>query len=321
MKTNTANKILDYLTKQGPIKANDIIQYLQISPQATFKQLKNLYSKNLITKSGTPPKVFYQIAKTKLKPPNINLPKKIDETYLIISPEGELLEGTQGFGYFCNKNNLNINKTADEYLNTLKKYDKFKNNGLIDGMSKLKKTFKNIYLDEIYYLDFYSIERFGKTKLGNLVLYAKQSQNKALIYKIYQLIKEKISNLIKEKHIDAIAFIPPTIPRKIQFQKELEKLLTLKIPKFNIVKILNQIPIAQKTLNKLEDRIENVETTIFIDDKKSYKNILLIDDAVGSGATLNETAKKIREKNLVKANLIGLALVGSFKGFDIINEI
>src|SRR3989339_1321323 len=238
MKTNTANKILDYLTKQGPIKANDIIQYLQISPQATFKQLKNLYSKNLITKSGTPPKVFYQIAKTKLKPPNINLPKKIDETYLIISPEGELLEGTQGFGYFCNKNNLNINKTADEYLNTLKKYDKFKNNGLIDGMSKLKKTFKNIYLDEIYYLDFYSIERFGKTKLGNLVLYAKQSQNKALIYKIYQLIKEKISNLIKEKHIDAIAFIPPTIPRKIQFQKELEKLLTLKIPKFNIVKIL-----------------------------------------------------------------------------------
>ena len=37
-----------------------------------------------------------------------------------------------------------------------------------------------MYLDELYYLDFY-IERFGKTKLGQLLLYAKQSQSRTII--------------------------------------------------------------------------------------------------------------------------------------------
>jgi predicted amidophosphoribosyltransferase len=78
---------------------------------------------------------------------------------------------------------------------------------------------------------------------------------------------------------------------------------------------------SQKTLSKLEDRIENAQRSIIITEKKSYHNILLIDDAVGSGATLNETAKKIRDQKLCTGNIIGLSLTGSFKGFDVISEV
>ena len=48
-------------------------------------------------------------------------------------------------------------------------------------MSKLKKTYDQVFLDDLYYLDFYSIDRFGKTKLGQLLLYAKQSQEIVLM--------------------------------------------------------------------------------------------------------------------------------------------
>ena len=52
-----------------------------------------------------------------------------------------------------------------------------------------------------------------------------------------------------------------------------------------------------------------------------FKNILLLDDAVGSGATLNEVAKKIRERKICQGKIIGLAITGSFKGFDVISEL
>ncbi len=89
----------------------------------------------------------------------------------------------------------------------------------------------------------------------------------------------------------------------------------------NIVKATGSVPVAQKTLSKLEDRVENARNTIFIRGNLQYENILLIDDAIGSGSTLNETAKKLKEKDLVKNKVIGLALTGSFKGFDVLNEV
>lgn len=77
----------------------------------------------------------------------------------------------------------------------------------------------------------------------------------------------------------------------------------------------------QKTLTKIEDRIINARETISVDGNANYSNILLIDDAVGSGATLNETARKIRQKGLCRDHIIGLAITGNFKGFDVISEI
>lgn len=58
-------------------------------------------------------------------------------------------------------------------------------------MEKLKNTsgIGQVYVDELYYLDFYAIERFGKTRLGTLMHYAKQGQNKQLMTIIVNEIK------------------------------------------------------------------------------------------------------------------------------------
>lgn len=325
MKTNTSNKIIAYIKEKKQATAKELTDYLEISPRAVFKQLKKLTTEDRLIKHGKPPIVYYSLPVQALPKTETGLPAKIsnyiNSRYLLITPEGQIREGLDGFGYWCQKQNLPLKKTAQEYLKTGNKYDLFKKNGYISGLEKFKSSFNQVFLDEIYYLDFYSLERFGKTKLGNLLLYAKQSQNKKLIKSVGALTKEKIYSLVKKKKIGAIGFIPPTVKREIQFLKELEKEYNFNLPKVKILKATADIAVPQKTLSKLNDRLANAAKSIFVPDQPAQKNILLIDDAVGSGATFNETAKKIRRRGLAKGKIIGLALTGSFKGFDVISEV
>jgi len=325
MKT-TKEKIVEYIENRGSVSAKDLINYIGISKQAIFLHLKKLIEDGLISKVGNPPVVFYVLNNSKEFVHNIifeeGVSKIINENYLFISSIGEIKVGVEGFIYWCNKNNLDPVKTANEYIDTLKKYDKHRlKSGLIDGMDKMRMSFEKVFLDKIFYLDFYAIERFGKTKLGQLLLYSKQSQDKRLIKKLSISIRERVINLMMEYDIDAVCFIPPTVKREVQLMKELENNLELPVKKIKIVKIKSGIAVPQKTLNKIEDRIENAEKTFFINDNGAYGNILIIDDAVGSGATLNSVANKIRQAKLTEGKIIGLAITGSYKGFDVISEV
>lgn len=321
MKNNTKNNILAYIRENNEGIAGKIAEKFNLSPQIIFRHLKKMQEDGLIYKIGLPPKVVYRAKQNEEKAIKSKHSEFVDKNYYYISSIGDIMPGEKGFSFWCKKNNLNEEKTSQEYFETLQKYEQFKKDGLIDGLPKLKNSFSEVFLDGLSYLDFYSIERFGKTKLGNILLYAKQGQNKFLMKEAINLVKERILRLIDEESIEAVGFIPPTVPRTIQFQKELEKELQLSLPKIILNKHIIDTPIPQKSLNKLSDRVENARATIvYENDGKIYDKILLIDDALGSGATLNETAKKIKkEKGANK--IIGLALVGSFKGFDIVNEV
>lgn len=325
MKTQTSQKIIEYLVRQKQVSAKELVDYLEISRQALYKHLIKLIEEGKIDKRGKPPVVFYFIPpeKTYQKEitayPALSSPL-IEENYLLITPAGERLEGLAGFVYWCTKNNLPLEKTAKEYEITWQKYARYKKDGLIDGGYKLRHTFSKVFLDKIYYLDFYSLERFGKTKLGSLLLYAKQSQNKSLMAELTKTVKNKIKAIILKHKIGAVGFIPPTVKREIQLMNELQRNLVLPLPVINLKKIKTEIIVPQKTLIRLEERIENAKQSIFLTENHVYQNVLLIDDAVGSGATLNETARKLKEKKVAK-KVFGLAITGSFKGFEVISEI
>jgi DNA-binding Lrp family transcriptional regulator len=325
MKTNTSKKIIEYIQEKGRATPNDLVGYLSISPQAVFKHLRKLVEKKILTKTGRPPKVYYAAAAdlTSKKIISIEpvLEKTIEENFLTITPSGESKPGMEGFIHWCNKFNLPIQKTAREYQRTLKKYEAHKMHGLINGMDKFKNTFNKVYLNKVFYLDFYAIERFGKTKLGQWLLFAKQGQDRKLIRALTETIKPQVDIIIRKHDIDGVGFIPPTIKREIQFMKEMQRNLDLAIKTISIVKLKPPIIVPQKTLNKLSDRIENAKKTIVVNEEGHYKNILLIDDAVGSGATFNETAAQIRDKEICDGKIIGLAITGSYKGFDVISEI
>lgn len=328
----TSQKIIDYIRSSGQATAPELVDYLGITDRAVRKQLKSLFDTNKLVKVGRPPKVYYSRPSESVnivsseallkKPINSTAKKTINNNFLYITPRGTVQEGFEGFIYWCQERHLDIAKTADFYQKTLAKYGQYRNeNGLIDGMYKMKSTFSDVALDKVFYLDFYAIEVFGKTKLGQMLLFAKQSQDRKLINELADTIAPDIDKVIKQHSIDGVGFIPPTVKRELQLMKQLEKRLNLNLKTLTIIKVKTPVAVAQKTLNKLEDRIINAKETIMVEGSGKYKNILLIDDAVGSGSTLNETAKKIRQKNMCNGDIIGLAITGSFKGFEVISEV
>jgi hypothetical protein len=324
--SDAKKNIVNFIKNRGSVTAKEIIDTFSLSRQAVQKHLSELIKSGEIEKVGNTPKVFYSIKNIKKITQDIEVDpevkKFINENYLIITPAGEMKTGIDGFSYWCERNKLPLAKTADEYVSTLSKYDAYKKDGVIDGTDKIKTSFVDkVGLDKVFYLSFYAIERFGKTKLGQILLYAKQSQDKKLIKRISEESRDIILNLINKYDIDAVGFIPPTVKREVQLMKELKKSLALPVRDIKIVKAQTEVIVPQKTLSKIEDRIENAEKSIFVTDNNKYKNILLIDDAVGSGATLNQTALQIRRLGICSGKIIGLAITGSFKGFDVISEV
>jgi predicted amidophosphoribosyltransferase len=134
----------------------------------------------------------------------------------------------------------------------------------------------------------------------------------------------KLECIIKKEKFDAIAITPHSIDRKNQLLWFLKKKLKeLNLPFINIVKYYpNNIAIPQKSLKTRAQRIQNAKNTIFINEKniKKYKKVFLIDDFVGSGSTLNETAKKLKE--LAVEEIIWFSYVWNLNlSYDVINEV
>ncbi|MEN8253625.1 MAG: winged helix-turn-helix transcriptional regulator [Patescibacteria group bacterium] len=330
MKTDTREKILEIINNKGQVRAHDLGKSLEISQVAVHKQLKKLINDGLIVKIGEPPHVFYFLKKKAAKSVYIgdldkSTKKFINSRYIYVTPEGLVLEGIIGFAQWTRsiKQEYVFLRLANRFVQVRKEADRFfDKKTYINATQKFSDTFNKNYLNEVLYQDFYSLPEFGKTKLGSLVLHAKQSQSKKLISDAAEQIFPTIQKLIKEHKINAVGFIPHSIPRKLPFLKYLREKLNLSLPNIDLVKAYaGEIPVAQKSLSKIEERITNARETIFIKDSDiSHKRVLLIDDAVGSGATLNETAKKLKENYRVK-KVYGYAIVGSYKGFEVIKEV
>ncbi|MBK6984188.1 MAG: hypothetical protein IPH32_05280 [Bacteroidetes bacterium] len=113
-------------------------------------------------------------------------------------------------------------------------------------------------------------------------------------------IEKQIKDFINNHKVDAVAFVPPTVRREVQIMKYIQQKLNLSLPHIEIQKISGIIPIPQKSLSKMNERIRNAENTFAVVDNRHFKHVLLIDDAVGSGSTLNQIAEKIKNKEVAK---------------------
>lgn len=330
MITDTRERIIEFITRYKQARVHDLASELKIGNTAIHRQLNKLIDADILRKIGKPPLVFYILNNETFIEESVVpkvIQKKIDASYLYVSTDGRLVYGFKGFVEWVNKihEEKKLLQLAEEYLQTLEIAKRnFATQGWIDATEKIKNTFKeDSSLDKLLYGDFYSLPKFGKTKLGQLVLYAKQSQSKELIREVAKIVEPLIEKVIKEFKIDAVAFIPPTIPRNTQFMDELASLLKLALPKVELVKVSGEVLIPQKTLSSLGERVANARETIYMRHiaEASYPNMLLIDDAAGSGATLNEVSKKLKSVMVGKNRIIGLVMVGSLKGFDVIREI
>lgn len=320
-------KIIRLINNSESISVVQLVNKLKISRQYIHRVLNELEEDGLVKKMGVPPKVFYSVVNEKIESEstiiNFEQEKFLKEHFIIIDALGQLLEGFDAMKYWCLRQQLPIEKTTNEYIETRKKYLSFYNaTNLIDGTQKLIGTngIGKMGVDEVYYLDFYAIERFGKTRLGTLMHYAKQGQNKSLMKIIVTEIKQRILQLIQEQAITAIVYVPPTIKRQLQIIDYLKKNLNINLPNIIVEKIKSPIIVPQKALSKIFERVANAKNTFYVPTQKKHEHILIIDDAIGSGATINEIALKLKDKKVAK-KITGLAITGSYKGFEVISEL
>jgi len=320
--------ILCLFEKSKELSISEISEKLQASKQMVHLVMKQLLLENKVEKLGRTPKTIYRfITLQSQKPETIAISEEnrlfLKNNFLMVTESGNLIEGIDAFDYWCKQRKLPTEKTLTEFIATKKKYNSYYNKqGNIDGIEKLKGTkgYDKIWLDELYYLDFYAIDRFGETRLGTLLHYAKQGQSKFPMRLMMDEIASRIEQFVRFKNVDAIAFIPPTIRREVQLMKFIQTHLKIALPVIELKKIGGIIPVPQKSLSKLDERIRNAENTFAVTDQQSFNHVLLIDDAVESGSTLNQIAGKIKSKQ-VGRRLTGLAIVGSFKGFDVLTDV
>jgi predicted amidophosphoribosyltransferase len=327
MKNDTKQKIIRLASASSGARPHELIETLQISAVAVHKHLQKLTEQGLLEKKGKPPHVIYLSKITTSHDESINLPNEIREllnnNFCYFSPSGVRFDGALGFIEFLKKTQQDEKplERALEYQKIIIEAEKFKDrSGLIDGTDKVKTTFNECYLKKVYYSDFYSLPKYGKTKLGQYLLHGKSGQNQKMIKAITDMTKADINKIIKKHQIEAIVFAPHSIPRKFPFLKEYRRLLKIELPELLLKKVFSgDVPIAQKSLSKLSERIYNARETIFVKDIGiHYKRILIIDDALGSGATMNEIAHKL---SIPDRLLYGYVVVGSYKGFEVLKEV
>ena len=320
------DKLVKLIQKNGATSVDTLTDKLNVSRQYVHQLVKQLVEENVLTKIGTAPQVFYNLAQiSAIDTDLISYENELflKAHFLLVDALGNKLNGLDAMKYWCSNQQLPLSKTVDEFVQTRNKYLAFYNKEyLIDGYAKLQHTkgIGEIGVDELYYLDFYAIERFGKTHLGCLMHYAKQGQNKNLMKIIVDEIKNRLQNYIVKNEIDALLYVPPTIKRKVQIMDYIAKGLAFDLPQITVKKVSNEIVIPQKALSKLFERVANAKNTFVIPAQKKYNKILIIDDAVGSGATINEIALKVKKQKIAKY-IVGMSITGSYKGFEIISEL
>ncbi len=330
--------VSDLFEKNKVLWASEISNILWISRTITHKALNELLEVGKVEKIGkwshTRYKIvgeFTDVIKEKEVVyqeeyiPDFKAQKLLNDIFLKFTPEGEILEWFSGIKKWCSSRDLDVKDKVKDYI-SVNNYIEWLQNScwLLKAKESFWKCFEKVFLDKIFYADQYTWREFWRGKLSELTFYAKQSQNKELINRSIDEIFIKLECIIRKKKFDAIAITPWSIDRKNQLLGFLkDRLKILWIPFVNVIKFYpNNIAIPQKSLKTREQRIQNAKNTIFIDDSevKKYKKVFLIDDFVGSGSTLNETARKLKEEWVER--VIWFAFVWNLDlDYEIINEV
>ena len=361
MKTSfkIGNKVKNLFLKKEVLWATEIANMLWISRVITHKALNDLIINKSVKKIGKWPQtkykslifdenyfsdtvfipvVWYANAWNPLQKKdedtanwktwrilNFKEIKILEDYFYKFTPEWRILTWYEWIKQWCSERNMNLEDKILNFISVKNHIEKLHNNcGLIPAINNFWKHFEKVYLDEIYYADQYNWMEFWRWKLAEMTFYAKQSQNKNLIWQANSDIFLKLKCVIESWNFDAIAITPWSIDRKNQLLWLLKNVLyDLGLPFVNIIKYYESwIAIPQKSLKTRQQRISNARNTIFVKDDhiSQYKKVFLIDDFVWSWSTLNETAKKLKDSWVEE--VVWFAYVWNLNlDYEVINEV
>ena len=354
--TDAQQKVLNAVAELGGATPHQLVAsgLLAIGKVMIHRHLKTLTARGDLQRIGNPPKVYYQLpqkerARKKLDDLTDLPPEKREllESFFAFNTGSKLAVGVEGFEeWFRTKQLPNLLRQKSKkhpFTDQLRKalrqsldsYCQLRQElesqrvlplELFDGTSRYQGIHADHFIDKVYYLDFYSLPTYGKTKLGCYVQKAKVGDRYSI--KFIDRILERLGPIIdffkSQDQAEAILWVPHSLPRPIGLMDELRKKLGHSYPEIKVMKTFPQEIIPQKSLSDLQARIENATTSNHILTPKAQlmtiKNALIVDDAIGSNATIHCLAKKLKRTS-PQMTIQAIGIVGSYKGFDVIQDI
>jgi len=304
MYTTTRSDILNYLKKYPGSTPQTLSAHFKVSRQMIFRHIKNLLSEGLITKNGVSPHVTYSAAST-LPQFSPEVYTALEQEFLHITPLGKRLEGAPGFLTWCNLYKKAPAPEAALYAQQVTEVLQHP----VNTLARIYENFPTLYIDELYSLSPYTLPEFGSTRLGTLVRCAKGAQDADLAAELFTAIEPLVRQAVASWDIDAIAFIPPTISRALQLQDVLKNFFNFDQRCINISRLEADKLVPQKYLQIIPHRVSNIRRSMHIEHTEQFRNILLVDDAITSGATMNEVARKLRESGVAGGKIFGIGIV------------
>ena len=329
LKIVTKNKELVLTTIQASSGSPQyVVEQTGISRSNVQKYLRELLDEGYLEKVGRPPAVYYKVID--------NFSRVVHENFVFKDTVGYIFRGLQGLEKWTE--NKYTDKTLTEkiqiYEESFRLYKETrKKNGLFEisaGLESLK-THTDIYVDRLFCIDLYNTKVEVHTKRTKSAVWLEAAKNPnskradEFATKLCNISIGAILTYSKEKNIQSAAFVPPTAKRKVQIMKKLEISIKEKCPFIDYLKIKRYDPSGllqeQKTIGTVRGRIENASLTFDLISKQKWDTVLLIDDLVGSAATLNEIARKIKQKKIAKT-VHAITIVGvNSKKFPIVKKI
>jgi phosphoribosylpyrophosphate synthetase len=317
--------ILDLFGEYRELTIKEIIDKIPISKQWAHVIINQLLRAKEIERIGHPPKTVYRLIPHLQKarqPQNMSWAEADLDKFLIVTETGQLLEGEPAFLHWCRQRSLPPEEAICQYGRVQQQYARYHDNhGIVDGFEKFSVImgFESIWLDELCFLDFDTVGQFGKTRLGTLINHAKHGQNKELMNYLMDVVSIRVIDFLEREQPEAIGFVPPVIRREAQFMNYFRSRLNIPLPLLDIRKISGITAVPQNSFRTVGDRSRNADTNFSVASHNNYHKVVLIDDMVDSGATLNQIAFKLKNKHIAN-DVTGLAIVGNLDGFTPVAE-
>lgn len=314
----SSNEIIKYIDQNPWSKAIDIAHHFAVTTMTIYRRLQVLVQQWIVTKKWTVPHVRYypqpEQSSSTFRGFDPALSRLLDHERYQVSHIGQELIGTSWFTMRCKQRDQEPLAAAARRKGHIDYIDSIKTPFWILATHKLW-DYPDNHLQDLWYGNIYALPEFGKTKYGTWMELAKTYPSVKLFKLLIDSVSDQIDRIVKEQGIDALCFVQPTAKRTVQIMDYLAKTLHVSLPRIGLSKVPWFFP-PQKTLKKREERIANARASFEIIGRSSYQHyhhVLIIDDAVGSGATIVEIGHKILTLWL-SDKVSGFSIVGTANG-------
>ena len=322
MKKGIKQKIVDLL-QEREYSPRDLQETLGVSASLVQRHLKDLRAGGFVERMGRAPRVSYRLVK---KPSVVIKSPLIEKHFIFKDYAGNIYYGLDGFLKWSEDNLKKY--SLEEKITLYERYvrelqDVRKESPVFSLAGKLdefhKKTGETVYLRDVVCAVPYAFPDFGKTKESILLSIAKEggSQSRGFCDQLISAFLPILSEYVRQEAFDAVAFVPPSASRRVQLMHLLRKRFSAvsDLPIIDVRKQHGRVVQQQKHISNIMNRLKNADSTLYIRPaSKGYTKVLLIDDFVGSGATLNQIAKKLIRQGAAEV-VYGIGIVGVRKGF------